>query len=247
MTAATLPPIESKTTMNLPVEHAFQVFTASFGSWWPHEYHIEHADVADVILESHEGGRWYERGVDGTECDWGRVLAWEAPDRIVFTWQINGSWQFDPDPTHASEIEVRFHADGPTQTTVEVEHRYFEPLVDGQAVHGAIHGCGGWPARALPRMLPSPGGGTDADGHDGDSRPGRRPHRECDQQRGCAEDDKRPAEPGRRQGNSHRPTARNRAHRAIESLATRPLLHRHPFAPAAAPAPHSSIARTDAR
>ena len=92
MTAATLPPIEGKTTVNVPVEQAFEVFTASFGSWWPHAYHIGQAEVADVILESHEGGRWYERGVDGTECDWGRVLAWEAPRRIVFTWQINGFW-----------------------------------------------------------------------------------------------------------------------------------------------------------
>jgi len=64
----------------------------------------------------------------------------------LFTWQINGHWQFDPDPTHASEIEVRFHADGPAQTTVEVEHRYFERLVDGENVHGAIRSGGGWPA-----------------------------------------------------------------------------------------------------
>ena len=146
MTAATLPPIEGKTTVNVPVEQAFQVFTASFGSWWPHAYHIGQVEVADVILEPHEGGRWYERGVDGSECDWGRVVAWEAPHRIVFTWQINGSWQFDPEPGHASEIEVRFHADGPAQTTVEVEHRYFERLVDGENVHGAIRSGGGWPA-----------------------------------------------------------------------------------------------------
>ena len=146
MTAATLPPIEGKTTVNVPVEQAFQFFTASFGSWWPHAYHIGQAEVADVILEPHQGGRWYERGVDGTECEWGRVLAWEPPSRVLFTWQIGGDWQFDPDPTHASEIEVRFHADGPAQTTVEVEHRYFERLVDGEGVHGTIRSGGGWPA-----------------------------------------------------------------------------------------------------
>jgi uncharacterized protein YndB with AHSA1/START domain len=146
MTAAALPPIEGKTTVNVPVEQAFTVFTESFTAWWPHQYHIGQSDVAEVILESHEGGRWYERGVDGTECDWGRVLSWEPPNRVLFTWQINGHWQFDPDPTHASEIEVRFHADGPNQTTVEVEHRYFERLVDGEGVHGAIRSGGGWPA-----------------------------------------------------------------------------------------------------
>jgi uncharacterized protein YndB with AHSA1/START domain len=100
--------------------------------------------VAEVILEPREGGRWYERGVDGSECDWGRVLAWEPPQRLVFTRQINGEWTFDPDPAHASEIEVRFTADGPGQTTVEVEHRLFDRLVGGQAIHGAINGGGGW-------------------------------------------------------------------------------------------------------
>ena len=112
------------------------------------QYHIGQAEVAEIILEPHVGGRWYERGVDGSECDWGRVLAWEPPQPVVFTWQINGAWQFDPDPEHASEIEVRFPADGPEQTTVEVEHRHFERLVGGQAIHGAINGGGGWAAAA---------------------------------------------------------------------------------------------------
>ena len=157
MTSA-IPPIEGKTTVNVPVEQAFQVFTGSFDAWWPHDYHIGQADVAEVILEPHAGGRWYERGVDGTECDWGRVLTWEAPHRIVFTWQINGAWQFDPDPAHTSEIEVRFQPDGPTQTTVEVEHRYFERLINGESVHGAIRGGGGWSALldGYARMVKDP-------------------------------------------------------------------------------------------
>ena len=120
-----IPPIEGKTTVNISRDRAFALFTGSFGSWWPRQYHIGSAEVADVILEPREGGRWFERGVDGSECDWGRVLAWEPLDRVVFTWQIGGDWQFDPDPSHASEIEVRFHADGPEQTTIEVEQRHF--------------------------------------------------------------------------------------------------------------------------
>lgn len=146
MTAGTIPPIEGKVTVNVPVEQAFRVFTESFDTWWPHEYQIGQAAVAAVILEPHEGGRWYERDVDGTECDWGRVLVWAPPRRLVFTWQINGQWQFDPDPDRASEIEVRFTSDGPEQTTVTVEHRHFDRLVAGQAVHDAIRGGGGWPA-----------------------------------------------------------------------------------------------------
>ena len=143
-TSAPIPPITGTVIVGVPVEQAFDVFTGSFDAWWPHQYHIGQADVAEVILEAGEGGRWYERGVDGSECDWGRVLIWQPPDRLVFTWQISGSWQFDPDPDHASEIEVRFNADGPEQTTVAVEHRHFERLDGGQAVNDAIRGGGGW-------------------------------------------------------------------------------------------------------
>lgn len=146
MTTPAIPPIEGKVTVNLAPDKAFRVFTENVDTWWPHGYHIGAAEVDAVILEPHEGGRWYERGVDGSECDWGRVLVWDPPHRLVFTWQINGRWQFDPDPEHASEIDVRFGAEGPDRTTVEVEHRYFERLVAGQAVRDAIRGGGGWPA-----------------------------------------------------------------------------------------------------
>jgi uncharacterized protein YndB with AHSA1/START domain len=100
--------------------------------------------MAEAIIEPRVNGRWYERGVDGTECDWGRVLAWEPPNRLVVTWQINGRWQYDPDPEHASEVEVRFVPDGNGQTRVELEHRHLDRLVDGQAMHAAVSGTGGW-------------------------------------------------------------------------------------------------------
>ncbi len=141
---APIPPITGTITVSIPIQQAFEIFTGSVDTWWPHQYHIGQAEVAEVVLESCEGGRWYERGVDGSECDWGRVLAWEPPERVVFSWQINGMWQFDPDPAHASEIETRFRAVGPEQTVVEVEHRYFERLVGGQGVRDAINGGGGW-------------------------------------------------------------------------------------------------------
>jgi uncharacterized protein YndB with AHSA1/START domain len=118
---------------------AFAFFTDLFGSWWPADhYHIGQADMADAILEPREGGRWYERGVDGSECDWGRVLTREPPNRLVVTWQINGQWQFDPDPAYASEIEVHFTANGLDHTTVELEHRHLGRLVDGQIIHDTI-------------------------------------------------------------------------------------------------------------
>jgi uncharacterized protein YndB with AHSA1/START domain len=145
-TAPTIPALRGSITVGVPVERAFRVFTDSFGTWWPADYHIGQADMAAVILEPREGGRWYETGVDGSECDWGRVLAWEPPHRLVVTWQINGEWQYDPDPEHASEIEVRFTADGPGQTMVELEHRLLDRLVGGQAIHDTIGTGGGWTA-----------------------------------------------------------------------------------------------------
>jgi uncharacterized protein YndB with AHSA1/START domain len=141
---APIPPIIGTATVAVPIDEAFRVFTGSINSWWPHQFHIGQAEVAEVVLEAHQNGRWYERGVDGTECDWGRVLVWEPPHRLVFTWQINGTWQFDPDPAHASEIDVRFTAIGPAETTVDVEHSSFERLVGGGTINDAIRGGGGW-------------------------------------------------------------------------------------------------------
>ncbi|MCI0687435.1 MAG: SRPBCC family protein [Sporichthyaceae bacterium] len=142
--AATIPAFTGTVTVGVPVERAFRVFTESFTTWWPPQYHIGKADMAEAIIEPRASGRWYERGVDGSECEWGRVLAWEPPHRLVVTWQINGQFQYDPDPEHASEIEVRFTADGPGKTTVELEHRNLDRLVGGQAVRDAISGGGGW-------------------------------------------------------------------------------------------------------
>lgn len=107
-------------------ERAFQVYTEGFGTWWPREHHIGTAEMATCRFEPEPGGRWYETGVDGTECDWGRVLVWEPPDRIVHTWQLQGDWGYDPDPAKASEVEVRFVPEGPSRTRVELEHRHFD-------------------------------------------------------------------------------------------------------------------------
>jgi uncharacterized protein YndB with AHSA1/START domain len=145
-TAPSVPTLHGTATVAMSAEQAFRFFTDSFGSWWPADYHIGQADMADAVLEPREGGRWYERGADGSECDWGRVLTWDPPHRLVVTWQINGQWQFDPDPQHASEIEVRFTPAGPEQTTVEIEHRHLDRLVDAQAIHDMIGQGGGWNA-----------------------------------------------------------------------------------------------------
>ncbi len=145
MTSTTIPSLHGRATVDLPQADAFAFFTGSMTRWWPAEYHIGAADMTETIVEPREGGRWYERGSDGTECDWGRVLTWDPPQRLVVTWQINGSWQFDDDPDHASEIEITFTPDGPHRTVVELEHRHLERLVDGQALRdGIAQGGGGW-------------------------------------------------------------------------------------------------------
>jgi uncharacterized protein YndB with AHSA1/START domain len=127
-------------------ERAFDVFTAQFGRWWPKDYHIGAAELADFVLEPKVGGRWYEVGVDGAECETGRVTAFEPPDRLLLAWHLDGSWRYDPDPAHASEVEVRFIAQGPALTRVELEHRGFERHGAGAAaVHGGVSSPRGWP------------------------------------------------------------------------------------------------------
>lgn len=146
-TTPTVPALHATATVSLPPAQAFEFFTGSMNRWWPSEYHIGGADMVDTVLEPWVGGRWYERGADGSECDWGRVLAWEPPHRLVVTWQINGHWRFDDDPRHASEIEVRFTPDGLDQTTVDLDHRHLDRLVDGQTMHDQIvQAGGGWSA-----------------------------------------------------------------------------------------------------
>jgi len=138
-------PVVRSITVATSRDRAFKVFTEQIGTWWPKDYSIGDADMADFVVEPKVGGRWYEIGVDGAECDTGRVLVYEPPERVVFAWHINGEWQFDPDPEHASEVEVRFVADGPNSTQVELEHRSFERHGDTAAgVHRAVGDTSGW-------------------------------------------------------------------------------------------------------
>ena len=143
--ASTVPDISGKITVSVPVEQAFQVFTSSFGTWWPREYHIGQAEMAEAILEPGEGGRWYERGTDGSECDWGRVLVWDPPHRLVLAWQITHEWGYEPDLAKASEVDVRFTAESGGGTRVDLEHRHFERHgAGGTSMRTAVDSSGGW-------------------------------------------------------------------------------------------------------
>jgi uncharacterized protein YndB with AHSA1/START domain len=109
-------------TVQAPLMVAWQVFTEQMGAWWPLAvYKIGKAKAVDAVIEPRVGGRWYERGDDESTCDWGRVLSWEPPSRLVLSWDIGADWQ--PDPDLKTEIEVRFIAEGKDATRVELEHR----------------------------------------------------------------------------------------------------------------------------
>jgi uncharacterized protein YndB with AHSA1/START domain len=109
-------------SVQAPLAVAWQVFTEQMGAWWPLAvYKIGKAKAVDAVIEPRVGGRWYERGEDESTCDWGRVLSWEPPSRLVLSWDISADWQ--PDPDLKTEIEVRFIAEGKDATRVELEHR----------------------------------------------------------------------------------------------------------------------------
>jgi uncharacterized protein YndB with AHSA1/START domain len=137
--------VRKSITVQASQEHAFKVWTERFHTWWPAGHHIGEAEMERPVIEAREGGRVYEIGVDGSECDWGRVLVYEPPSRLVFSWQIGGDWKFDPDPERASEYEVRFIAEGPTSTRVEFEHRHLERHGEAaQKLFEAFDSDGGW-------------------------------------------------------------------------------------------------------
>jgi uncharacterized protein YndB with AHSA1/START domain len=112
-------------SVHAPQAVAWRVFTEKMGAWWPlASYKIGQANAVDAIIEPRVGGRWYEQGDDGSTCQWGSVLAWEPPSRLLLSWDITADWQYDP--TLKTEIEVRFFADGRDRTRVELEHRHLD-------------------------------------------------------------------------------------------------------------------------
>jgi uncharacterized protein YndB with AHSA1/START domain len=138
--------VRSEIVVDAPVERAFQVFTQQFDRIKPREHNMLGVDIAESVFESHAGGRVYDRGVDGTECQWGRVLAFEPPDRVVFTWDISPYWQIESDLGKTSEVEVRFVAESPTRTRVELEHRNLDRHGEGwQGLGEGVGGAEGWP------------------------------------------------------------------------------------------------------
>ena len=138
--------VRRQIVVEAPIERAFRVFTEGFGSFKPKEHNLLGVAVAETVFEPRVGGNLYDRGVDGSECRWARVLAYEPPDRVVFSWDISPRWQVETDLQKTSEVEVRFLAEGPDRTRVELEHRHLERHGDGwEGVRDGVASPGGWP------------------------------------------------------------------------------------------------------
>jgi uncharacterized protein YndB with AHSA1/START domain len=138
--------VRTQVVVDVPLERAFSVFTEDFDSIKPREHNMLAVEIAESVLEPRQGGRIYDRGVDGSECQWARVLAYEPPDRLVFSWDISPHWQIETDYAKTSEVEVRFISETPERTRVEVEHRNLDR--HGEGWEGAREGVGGengWP------------------------------------------------------------------------------------------------------
>jgi len=138
-------PVRKSITVKTNVTRAFRVFTEGFDSWWPKSHHIGSAPMKKGIIERFTGGRCYSEQIDGTACDWGTVLAWEPPYRLVFAWQITPTWQYEPDLAKASEVEITFTPQDDGSTRVELEHRYFHRHGEGfEKMRDGVGSPGGW-------------------------------------------------------------------------------------------------------
>lgn len=138
--------VRTAVTVRAPLERAFKVFTEDFGRFKPAEHNLLGAKIAETVFEPKVGGFLYDRGVDGSICRWARVLAYEPPHRVLLSWDISPTWQIETDPLKASEWEVRFIAEGPQHTRVEIEHRHLDRHGAGwQGVREGVGGDQGWP------------------------------------------------------------------------------------------------------
>jgi uncharacterized protein YndB with AHSA1/START domain len=146
MTGAAAALVRKDIIVAVPQERAFAVFTERFGDFKPPEHNLLGVPIAETVFEPKVGGHIVDRGADGSECRWARILVYEPPDRVVFSWDIGPTWQLESNPENASEVEVRFVAEAADRTRVELIHRNIDRHGPGwEAVHDGIDGDAGWP------------------------------------------------------------------------------------------------------
>jgi uncharacterized protein YndB with AHSA1/START domain len=145
MTDALDTAVKASVVVNAPIDHAFTVYTEDMGSWWPPDHHILEGTLAEMVFEPRVGGTIFDRGTDGSECHWARVLAYEPPNRVVFSWDISMEWKLETDHDRTSEVEVRFFAESADRTRVELEHRKIDRHGPGwEQMRDAVGSSGGW-------------------------------------------------------------------------------------------------------
>lgn len=135
--------VHKEITIDVPVERAFEIFTAGIDTWWVREHHNGPGELESIVMETREGGRCYNREVGGNEVDWGKVLVYEPPHRLVFGWQLNAQWQYDAD--FVTEVEVTFASNEPGGTLVVLEHRNLERYGEAaREIHASLDSDQGW-------------------------------------------------------------------------------------------------------
>ena len=142
VTMITPAPVRKSITVKAPPERAFTVFTANMGRWWLRSHTINASPMKDIVLEPRAGGRWYEIGEDGSQCEWGKVEVFDPPRRVLLLWQIGAQWKYDP--TLVTQVDVKFIQVGES-TRVELEHRHLERMgVGADSVRQAVDSPNGW-------------------------------------------------------------------------------------------------------
>jgi uncharacterized protein YndB with AHSA1/START domain len=146
MNQAQAPTVRKTIVVDAPIDRAFTVFTARFGDFKPPEHNLLAAPVTETVFEPRAGGGIVDRAADGTQCRWARILAFDPPGRVVFSWDISPRWTIETDPARTSEVEVRFYAETPGRTRVELEHRHIDRHGPGwESVTDGVDGAQGWP------------------------------------------------------------------------------------------------------
>jgi uncharacterized protein YndB with AHSA1/START domain len=146
MSNDTITVVRREVVVEASLDQAFATFTERFGDFKPPEHNLLGVPIAETVFEARVGGHIYDRGEDGSECRWARVLAYDPPERVVFSWDISPQWQLESEPENASEVEVRFVPETPERTRVELEHRHIDRHGPGwPAVMDGVGGDEGWP------------------------------------------------------------------------------------------------------
>jgi uncharacterized protein YndB with AHSA1/START domain len=146
MTQAAATVVRRQIVVEAPIERAFAVFTERFGDFKPPEHNLLRVPIAETVFEPRVGGHIYDKGTDGSECRWARILAFEPPRRVVFSWDISPQWTIESDPDNTSEVEVTFIAEGPDRTRLELEHRHIDRHGPSwPAVSDGVGNDQGWP------------------------------------------------------------------------------------------------------